>query len=101
MVLAGLRRLEYRGYDSAGIAVVDDGEGMDNDALPHVMERFYRGDPARSRTDGSGTGVGLSICRAIARAHGGDLRAMSAGRGRGATFTLSLPSSPNLHHGST
>ncbi len=79
------------------IAVTDDGEGIDPVALPHVMERFFRADPARSRTDGSGTGVGLAIARAIARAHGGDLQANSAGAGDGATFTLSLPSSSNLH----
>ncbi|RMB62453.1 sensor histidine kinase [Tessaracoccus antarcticus] len=79
------------------VEVVDDGEGIDPRALPHVMERFYRADPARSRADGSGTGVGLAIARAIARAHGGDLQAHSDGPGRGATFTLSLPSSPNLH----
>lgn len=81
----------------AVIEVIDDGEGIHPEALPHVMERFYRADPARSSADGSGTGVGLAIARAIARAHGGDLHAHSAGPGRGATFTLSLPSSPNLH----
>lgn len=79
------------------ITVVDDGEGIDADALPHVMERFYRGDPARSSVDGTGTGVGLAISRAIARAHGGDLKVVSPGLGHGATFTLALPSSPNLH----
>ncbi len=80
------------------VDVVDDGEGIDAAALPHVMERFYRGDPSRTRAAGSGTGVGLAISRAIARAHGGDLTPHSGGPGRGATFTLSLPSSPNLHH---
>ncbi|MEO7587550.1 MAG: HAMP domain-containing sensor histidine kinase [Arachnia sp.] len=79
------------------IEVVDDGEGIPLESLPHVMERFYRADPARSRADGSGTGVGLAIAHAVARAHDGDLRAHSEGPGRGATFTLSLPSSPNLH----
>ncbi len=92
--------VEFRSSVSRGlvaIEVVDDGEGIDPDALPHVMERFFRADPARSRADGSGTGVGLAIARGIARAHGGDLLAHSAGVGRGATFTLVLPSSPNLH----
>lgn len=79
------------------ITVTDNGEGIESSALPHVMERFYRADPARSRADGSGTGVGLAIAKAIAQAHGGDLIASSDGLGCGAAFTLSLPSSPNLH----
>lgn len=79
------------------ITVSDDGDGIELTALPHVMERFYRADPSRTRTDGSGTGVGLAIARAIARAHGGDLVARSDGPGSGATFSLTLPSSPNLH----
>lgn len=83
------------------IAVADDGEGIDASALPHVMERFYRADPARTRTDGSGTGVGLAISRALLRAHDGDLLTHSDGLGKGATFTMVLPSSPNLHRGAT
>ncbi len=79
------------------ITVTDDGEGIEPAALPHVMERFYRADPARTRTDGSGTGVGLAIAKAIAHAHDGNLIACSDGPGRGATFSLSLPSSSNLH----
>lgn len=80
------------------ITVTDDGEGIDAAALPHVMERFYRADPARNRADGSGTGVGLAIAKAIAHAHGGALMARSVGPGYGASFSLSLPSSSNLHH---
>ena len=79
------------------LEVVDDGEGIDADALAHVMERFFRGDPSRTRSAGSGTGVGLAISRAIVRAHGGDLTARSDGPGCGATFTVALPSSSNLH----
>lgn len=81
----------------ATIEVADDGEGIAPAALPHVMERFYRADPARTNADGSGTGVGLAISRAIARAHDGDLTAHSEGAGEGASFVLSLPSSSNLH----
>ncbi|MDO5737392.1 MAG: HAMP domain-containing sensor histidine kinase [Propionibacteriaceae bacterium] len=92
--------VEIRGSLTGGravIAVIDDGEGIDPTALPHVMERFYRADPARTRADGSGTGVGLAIAEAIVHAHGGTLVAFSGGPGRGATFSLSLPSSSNLH----
>jgi signal transduction histidine kinase len=72
------------------ISVTDTGEGIAPEHLPHVFERFYRADPARSRRTG-GSGIGLTIARALARAHGGDLRAASDGLGRGATFTLVLP----------
>lgn len=70
--------------------VIDTGEGISAEHLPYLFDRFYRADPARSRATG-GTGIGLTIARALAHAHGGDLRAASAGTGRGATFTLVLP----------
>lgn len=73
------------------ISVSDTGVGIAPEHLPHVFERFYRADPARSRRTG-GSGIGLTIARALARAHGGDLHAASAGPGRGAIFTLVLPS---------
>lgn len=71
------------------IQVVDTGEGISPDRLPHVFERFYRGDDARSGDRGSG--IGLTIAQAIAHAHGGHVSAHSDGPGRGATFTLRLP----------
>jgi len=74
------------------IEVADNGEGIAADHLPHVFERFYRADAARDREHG-GSGVGLAISQAIARAHGGGLSVVSAGVGRGATFTLELPRS--------
>jgi len=57
--------------------------------LERAFERFYRapGQPRRS----SGSGIGLTIARDIARAHGGGVTASSAGPGRGATFVLALP----------
>jgi signal transduction histidine kinase len=72
------------------VTVSDTGEGIAARHLPQVFDRFYRADPARSRTTG-GSGIGLTIARALARAHGGDLTADSAGTGHGATFTLTLP----------
>lgn len=72
----------------AELTVRDDGRGLAPDELRQVFERFYRADPGDHT---GGTGVGLTIARSIARAHGGDLAASSGGRGQGATFTLTLP----------
>lgn len=70
------------------ITVHDDGEGIAAEHLPHLFERFYRGDPARPS---SGTGVGLTIARAIVAAHAGSITADSPGPGEGATFRIRLP----------
>jgi heavy metal sensor kinase len=72
------------------IDVADTGPGITAEHLAHVFDRFYRIDPARSRAAG-GAGLGLSICRWIAEAHGGSISAASA-PGEGATFTVRLPS---------
>ena len=72
------------------IDVRDDGEGVAPEHLPHLFERFYRADPARSRTRG-GSGIGLAISRALVEAHGGGLSAHSDGPGLGSTFTVRLP----------
>jgi two-component system sensor histidine kinase BaeS len=80
-----------RGYgDFVELAVADSGEGIAAEHLGRVFERFYRVDPARSRASG-GTGIGLAIARAIVEAHGGTIVATSEGTGRGATFTMRLP----------
>ena len=71
----------------ARLTVIDDGVGIPPDQLPHVFERFHQADPARSS---QGFGLGLSICRAIALAHGGSIVADSSPR-RGASFTVLLP----------
>jgi two-component system, OmpR family, sensor kinase len=76
--------------DSAALEVSDTGVGIPEDELPLIFERFHRTDG--SRTDG-GVGLGLSIARQIAEAHGGEIRARSA-PGRGSTFTLLLPQRP-------
>ena len=75
------------------VRVTDNGEGVDADQLPHLFDRFYRGDSARGR-DTAGSGIGLTIARALVEAHGGRLTAFSAGPGEGATFTISLPRAP-------
>lgn len=72
------------------LKVGDTGEGIDPAHLPHVFERFYRADAARARSRG-GSGIGLTISRALVEAHGGRLSASSEGLGEGATFTVRLP----------
>jgi two-component system sensor histidine kinase BaeS len=76
--------------DWVEIVVADDGEGIDATHLPRVFERFYRADPSRSRVRG-GSGIGLTISKALVEAHGGGLSAASPGAGGGATFTIRLP----------
>lgn len=74
---------------SALVTVADTGVGLAAADLERVFERFYRVHGV-DRPPG-GSGIGLAIARAIARAHGGDLAAASPGPGRGTTFTLRLP----------
>jgi two-component system sensor histidine kinase SenX3 len=73
----------------AEVTVTDDGPGISRQDLDRIFERFYRVDPARSRTTG-GTGLGLSIVRNVARSHGGSVRVDSV-EGEGSTFTVRLP----------
>ncbi|MBI2940085.1 MAG: HAMP domain-containing protein [Chloroflexi bacterium] len=75
------------------VQVIDTGEGIASEHLPHVFERFYRADPSRARSSG-GMGLGLAIAQQIVRAHGGEIDAASAGPGQGATFTVRLPMPP-------
>jgi len=77
--------------DRLALEVADTGVGIPADRLPHVFDRFYQADPARST---GGGGLGLSLCRWIAEAHGGAIRAASE-PGRGSTFTVDLPSDPS------
>jgi signal transduction histidine kinase len=73
------------------IEVGDTGVGLDGDQLERIFERFYRvSDPGPARGQ-LGSGIGLTISRGIARAHGGELTATSPGLGSGSTFALSLP----------
>jgi two-component system OmpR family sensor kinase len=78
-----------RDGDEATVEVADRGPGLSSDEQEHVFERFYRGDPSRSRSSG-GTGLGLSIASAIVGAHGGGISVTSR-PGEGATFTVSVP----------
>ena len=72
------------------ISVVDNGEGIDPRFLPHVFEPFRQAETSSTRAYG-GLGLGLSIVRYLAEAHGGTVAADSEGRGKGARFTIMLP----------
>jgi len=74
--------------DSVELSVSDTGPGISDDDLPHLFERFYRGDPARGRTGGSG--LGLAIVRQWVEAHDGAIRAENRPEG-GARFVLQIP----------
>ena len=72
------------------IAVTDTGNGFDPDVAAQLFERFYRGDSSRT-VNGAGSGIGLTIAKAIIEAHHGQLSAHSDGPGRGARFEITLP----------
>ena len=79
--------------DRVRLAVRDNGVGITPEFLPHVFERFTQADTTSTRRAG-GLGIGLALVRNIVELHGGEVRAESAGPGRGATFTVDLPAAP-------
>ncbi len=74
---------------TAVLEVSDNGAGIPDYALPHVFERFYRADKARSR-DSGGAGLGLAIVKAICTAHGAEM-SVSSKEGKGSVFSIELP----------
>jgi signal transduction histidine kinase len=74
----------------ASLTVLDTGDGFDPADADRLFERFYRTDTARRRTTG-GSGIGLTITKAIVNAHHGTITAHSDGPGHGAVFTITLP----------
>jgi signal transduction histidine kinase len=90
--------VERNGGSTACVSIQDSGPGIPEEQLPHVFQRFYRGDPSRSRSTG-GFGLGLAICKAIVTAYGGQIKATS-GNGNGTEMKVVLPvessSAPDL-----
>ena len=73
------------------ISIHDTGIGIPAEHLSHIFDRFYRVDKSRSRQSGGGSGIGLTIARALVEAHRGQIWVESAGDGQGSTFTFTLP----------
>jgi heavy metal sensor kinase len=82
----------------ARVSISDTGIGIDAEDLPHVFERFFRADKARTRTSG-GAGLGLAIVKWVAEAHGGRVEVHSV-PDQGSTFTLWLPLASEASHDS-
>src|SRR5262249_11755773 len=85
-------RLE-RADSHVEIVVADNGQGIKPEFLPYVFERFRQEDSGTNRQQG-GLGLGLAIVRHIVELHGGTVHAASEGLGKGATFTVALPTAP-------
>jgi signal transduction histidine kinase len=79
--------------DQVQVMVEDNGSGIASQDLPHIFDRFYRGESSRSRNNepGGGAGLGLAIVKGLVEAHGGTIRAESQ-LGEGTRFWFSLPS---------
>ncbi len=76
--------------DKLKLTVRDTGEGIDEEFLPHIFERFRQADTSSKRVHG-GLGLGLSIVSSLVTMHGGEVHAASDGKGKGATFAVALP----------
>lgn len=72
------------------ISIIDNGQGISEEFLPYVFDRFRQADSSTSRTSG-GLGVGLSIVRQLIELHGGSVSVASSGEGQGSAFTVILP----------
>lgn len=79
----------YKVGNGVEIGISDNGDGISEDKLPHVFDRFFRVDKARTK-DLMSTGLGLAISKELVEAHGGNIKATSS-KGVGTTFTIWLP----------
>jgi signal transduction histidine kinase len=72
------------------ISVRDNGPGISEETLPHIFDRFYRGDKSRSRTAESGSGLGLSLVKELVVLNQGTIEVQTA-PGKGSTFMVRFP----------
>lgn len=79
------------------ISIQDTGIGIPAVHLPNLFDRFYRVDKSRSRRAGGGSGIGLTIARALVEVQGGRIWVESQGEGQGSTFTFTFPLTPEGH----
>lgn len=84
-----------RNSNQVEVAIRDTGEGINSEDLPHIFERFYRGEKSRSLDDqgARGAGLGLAIAKGLIEAHGGRIWVRSA-PGKGSLFVFTLPGTP-------
>jgi signal transduction histidine kinase len=75
------------------VVVADTGIGVEDEALPHLFDRFYQADPSRAGGEKHGAGLGLAIVKEIVEGHGGKIGVRSQA-GHGTTFTVRLPLAP-------
>ena len=90
----GVTLVVSRGDHLGELVVRDSGEGFEPAEAERIFERFHRAGHGAGRPEATGSGIGLTIARALTAAQGGTLTASSDGPGRGATFTLRLPAPP-------
>jgi DNA-binding response OmpR family regulator len=88
---AGIRVGAMREADYVAFSVADDGRGLSPELIPYLFRKFARFEGDDPEHGAGGSGLGLAICRGIVEAHGGRIRAESAGMGLGARFTFTLP----------
>ena len=85
----------HRSRSALTISVNDTGRGIAREFLPHVFERFRQADAGSTRTHG-GLGLGLAIAKQLVELHGGTIQVESAGNGKGAAFTVELPTATSI-----
>lgn len=88
----GVVDVKIKQGDKICVDIIDKGVGITEVDLPHIFDRFYRADTARSRSGAEGYGLGLSLAQIIANTHGGEIKVKSK-YGKGSTFTVILPRS--------